>query len=317
LQVAERARIAAEEAVLSRKRDLAALLAERTAALAAEEEAWRAERELLEAAEASRAARDAELARLREHEAAAVEDALTAKRLESIANTQVTTGYLLRCLKELPLYPLCLNPMQESARAALATQRARRAAAAARQEEESARVAAARDAALRQRMRDEALLTLELQAEERVRTLAEQRAAEDGAADDAAGAERRAKAQLLEDVLQVRADRAFMRSTMSSCVSNYAAWFCSRCRQGESWRVEDEQRRVRRAMEAEAAEKVPCVVSPTPPDTCASETSRQALLWDLILYRCHPHSPAARRGAHCGARACRGRSRSLSCAHGA
>lgn len=201
--VAERERIAAEEEALRRKKAISSLLTQRTAELAAEEEAWRLERTLLEHAEARRAAEAEAATAIRDREAAILDEEITNARLAGLAT------------------------MQEAARQALATQRARRATIASRAAADRTRLAHARDAIVRRRMADEALMNLELQAVERVRGVNEERDDEEARELGRASADQRKYAASLADELT-----------------------------SENWRIEDEERRVKRMAEMTHAEKV-------------------------------------------------------------
>jgi hypothetical protein len=175
--IAERERIAIEEANLSKKKALADLLARRTAELAAEEEAWRLERKVLEATESKRAQEEETLTLLRERESARLEAEIRGQRLAAVASLQLAS--------------------KES----LATQRARRAVIASRSEAEKVRLARTRDELLRKRINEEALLSLELQAMQHARALDEEREAEEADAVATTTIEHRSKAQQLADEL--------------------------------------------------------------------------------------------------------------------
>lgn len=175
-QLAERRRIAMEEEALRKRRLAATMLEQRTLELEAEEAAWRAERQMLAAAEVRRASEAEWASRLRDREQAAVEAEISANRVAAAASSL------------------------ETAKQSIAVRRAQAVALASRSEVELRRIGQARDRMLASRMQDEALSNIESQAAERIAMMRERSGNEDAEAAAAAALEaarRRSELELL------------------------------------------------------------------------------------------------------------------------
>lgn len=176
-QLQERERIRLEERELERKRHVMDELAERSAALEAEENAWRIGRTQLLAAEEARRAQMAAEEEKRTRERRKLDASARERRLEQVAK------------------------LQETARAALAARRSILAAEAERSADEAARQSALEAETIRNRLEEEALLNLEFQAMQRVEELKAQREAEVEADTLRAEAQSRRRAAELDDRL--------------------------------------------------------------------------------------------------------------------
>jgi hypothetical protein len=202
-QIAERARLAAEDSEVRRKRRLLEALGERAKGLATEEEQWQASQQILMQAEETRrrSAEEAEQKRLEEE-----------RRLDDISRE--------RRLAQ-------IEAMEEAARAAMQNSAHLRSAETKRIDDDMIRIRQKAEYTIKQRMEEEALLNLENQASQRVRSLQITRTEEER------GRELRAELKAKEDKMALD-DRLLM----------------------DRLKVEDEERRLQADIERAKREKL-------------------------------------------------------------